>query len=259
MTRRERLERKIEKREEWAEKARARSDSAASRVAGITAMIPLGQPILVGHHSERHARKDVDRIHNGMRKAVDEQKKAEHHEAKAEGLAAQLASTIFSDDENAIEALRAKIASIETECEQAKKTNAAWKRWRKSGDTTELIALGFSEEKIPEYEKVIARSPYNGDRPFPDYYSTNRRAEIRRCKARIVEIERRAKVTAAAEAAPNGVLCRVTDSGYAVVTFAEKPKRSMINALKGAGFFWSGGAWNGKNDALPECVKELLE
>ncbi len=50
---------------------RGREAHAARRaVSAITDNIPLGQPILVGHHSERHARRDQERIENGMRRAV---------------------------------------------------------------------------------------------------------------------------------------------------------------------------------------------
>jgi Domain of unknown function (DUF3560) len=44
--------------------------AAHNAVDAIASNIPFGQPILVGHHSERRARKDAERIHNGMRKAV---------------------------------------------------------------------------------------------------------------------------------------------------------------------------------------------
>ncbi|WP_371765530.1 DUF3560 domain-containing protein [Massilia sp.] len=44
---------------------------AHSAAAAIADGIPFGQPILVGHHSERRARKDAERIENGMRKAVN--------------------------------------------------------------------------------------------------------------------------------------------------------------------------------------------
>ena len=51
---------------------RAQDASAAhASVAAITDNIPLGQPILLGHHSARRARKDAERIENGMRKAVN--------------------------------------------------------------------------------------------------------------------------------------------------------------------------------------------
>jgi hypothetical protein len=45
----------------------ARASGTADRIAG---MIPLGQPILVGHHSEGRARRDQERIHNNTRKAI---------------------------------------------------------------------------------------------------------------------------------------------------------------------------------------------
>ena len=42
-------------------------------------------PILVGHHSERHARKDAERIQNGMRKTVQMWKTARYWEDRAAG------------------------------------------------------------------------------------------------------------------------------------------------------------------------------
>jgi hypothetical protein len=36
-------------------------------------MIPFGQPILVGHHSEGRARRDQGRIESGMRAGVESQ------------------------------------------------------------------------------------------------------------------------------------------------------------------------------------------
>lgn len=46
------------------------AQSARKSVAAIADNIPLGQPILIGHHSEKHARRDAQRIENGMRRAV---------------------------------------------------------------------------------------------------------------------------------------------------------------------------------------------
>ena len=43
---------------------------ARQSVAAIADNIPFGQPILVGHHSERRARRDAERIQDGMRKVV---------------------------------------------------------------------------------------------------------------------------------------------------------------------------------------------
>ncbi|WP_169747221.1 DUF3560 domain-containing protein, partial [Edaphobacter aggregans] len=59
-----------------------RSHDAVHRIADN---IPFGQPILVGHHSERHARKDAQRIENGMRKTVQMWQTARYWEQRAAG------------------------------------------------------------------------------------------------------------------------------------------------------------------------------
>jgi predicted RNA methylase len=65
-----------------------RAHEAAAARAGVEAIagnIPFGQPILVGHHSERRARKDAERIENGMRKAVDRWETSEYWKGRAAG------------------------------------------------------------------------------------------------------------------------------------------------------------------------------
>lgn len=37
----------------------------------ITENTPFGQPILIGHHSEKRARRDAQRIQDGMHRAVN--------------------------------------------------------------------------------------------------------------------------------------------------------------------------------------------
>ena len=59
-----------------------RAQFAVSRIADN---IPFGQPILVGHHSERHARKRYERIENGMRKTVQMWQTARYWEQRAAG------------------------------------------------------------------------------------------------------------------------------------------------------------------------------
>jgi hypothetical protein len=74
----ERLEDLSDRRAQEAQQARAAVDTIADG-------IPFGQPILVGHHSERHARKDAQRIENGMRRAVDCWKAAGYWKDRAAG------------------------------------------------------------------------------------------------------------------------------------------------------------------------------
>jgi len=65
-----RAEQRAERFEQYSENRSEDAKSARAAVSAIADNIPLGQPILVGHHSERHARRDAEKIENGMRRAI---------------------------------------------------------------------------------------------------------------------------------------------------------------------------------------------
>ena len=81
----DRAEARAERFDEYSSSNAQRAESAHKAVSAICDNIPLGQPILVGHHSERHARKDAERIENGMRKAVKLWDTAEYWKSRAAG------------------------------------------------------------------------------------------------------------------------------------------------------------------------------
>lgn len=81
----DRAEQRADRFEGYEENRTRDAQSAHAAVQSITDGIPLGQPILVGHHSERHARKDQERIENGMRKALKMWKTAEYWRQRAAG------------------------------------------------------------------------------------------------------------------------------------------------------------------------------
>jgi hypothetical protein len=71
----ERYERAADRADRYGERAdRAAASSEAARYGAdrIVGSYPLGQPILVGHHSERRHRRDLDRADRLMRRAIDE-------------------------------------------------------------------------------------------------------------------------------------------------------------------------------------------
>lgn len=76
--------RRAERRREWAKKAEERSAQYFQRSEDAVAGIVPGQPILVGHHSEKRHRAALDRSWNAMGKSVAESEKAEAHNEKAE-------------------------------------------------------------------------------------------------------------------------------------------------------------------------------
>lgn len=81
----ERAEERAERFEGYSENRAEDAERARNHVASIADGIPMGQPILVGHHSERHARRDADKIENGMRRAVKMWETAKYWEDRAAG------------------------------------------------------------------------------------------------------------------------------------------------------------------------------
>lgn len=77
---------KAEKLNLFAESATRRSEEyyAKADLSEEKTGIPFGQPILIGHHSERGHRKTIERADNAMRKSIEENKKAEDYERRSE-------------------------------------------------------------------------------------------------------------------------------------------------------------------------------
>ena len=66
----DRDEERADRFDDYRDKRTDEAERATAQARRVADGIPFGQPILVGHHSERHARKDAERIQSGMRKAV---------------------------------------------------------------------------------------------------------------------------------------------------------------------------------------------
>lgn len=85
-SKRERKLKKAIRYENYAANAEARAEGSYERATSISSMIPMGQPILIGHHSEARHRRDLKRIDSSMRKSVEESLKAEYFADKAASL-----------------------------------------------------------------------------------------------------------------------------------------------------------------------------
>ena len=71
---------------EYSENAAQRADNRHDQAKKIEDCIPLGQPILVGHHSESRHRNDIKKIDRNMKKAIEERSKSEHYKNRASGI-----------------------------------------------------------------------------------------------------------------------------------------------------------------------------
>lgn len=254
MTRRDRLEAKMTRRLEWAGKADARSEAAAQKASSIADRIPFGQPILVGHHSERRHRRDAERIRSGFQRAHEEAQKAEHHRQRADGLERALNRSVFSDDLDAVAALEARIAERTAALERMKAINKAFRAAEGENAAAKLTALvragQATEDEAGEAVKLFSLCPWE-KAPFPTYAISNLRADITRNVKRLEEIKTRQQRAEAAESSPDGVTVEDFGNGYVRVTFAEKPERYVLDALRAAGYRWRQGSWTGPSASLP--------
>ncbi len=75
---------RAERMETRAEKAERESAAACNNSINMLSVIPMGQPILVGHHSERGHRRLLEKSDNAMRRSVELDEKAKYYEGRAE-------------------------------------------------------------------------------------------------------------------------------------------------------------------------------
>jgi hypothetical protein len=178
--------------------------------------------------------------------AYEHGKMAQHHREKAGGLEDMLDRSVFSDDSDAIEKLEARIKEHEEKRDRMKKINSLYRK----GDADGLKGMGLELETlragIAHVNLSFVKVPYEG------WQLTNLGARIRTNKKRIEEIKRSKAQTEKAENA--GDVLIEEHGEYSVITFAEKPDRSVLDSLKAAGFRWGGGHWLGKTAALPAAM-----
>jgi hypothetical protein len=237
-TYRERREARAERLQEWAAKREVKAQADALQASRMAQAIPFGQPILVGHHSEGRDRRFRARIGATMDRAIENERKAQSMASRADGIRSQLDGAIYDDDPDALQQLEARIAALEAERDAIKAYNASC---RKGAPNSE----GLNERQRSHYADHIAKAL-----PFPPYVLQNLGGNITRNRQRLEQVKRlQARQERTAQA--GGLLIERREH-YAVVTFAEKPERETIEALKAAGFRWGKGSWVGRADALPE-------
>lgn len=235
--RKERLERA-------AEKAGATARAAFDRASAIGERFYGGQPILVGHHSERRARADQARMHAAASKGVAAQRDAEVLARRAAGVGT---AGVSSDDPDAIAKLEAELAKERSAQDACKAINAAIRKHAKAGPEAQraaLLALGISERVA-----ASAMTPDDfGRLGVADYAIKNRGANIRRLEKRIAEL--RAKAAAPVREpiiSPTSVYAIVEDRemNRCQIRFDFRVSASVVAALKARGFRWapSENAW----------------
>jgi phospholipid N-methyltransferase len=136
----ERAEERSERFEDYSDSRAKDSEQAYKGVKQIADGIPLGQPILIGHHSERHAKRDAERIENGMRRSVKMWEQAKYWKQRAAGaIAAAKYKELPAVRARRIKGLESDLRKQLKTKEQAEKFNKAW--------TTETIELTWDRAR----------------------------------------------------------------------------------------------------------------
>jgi len=208
----------------------ALADGAAGRSHGILGVIPMGQPILVGHHSERRHRRALERSDREMRKAIDAQRASEELARRA---AAVGSGGISADDQDAASKIEATIAQLEAKRAAYKAHNRAAKK--------------------------------SGGEILPSYVLSNLGANIRRYRKRLAALATAAAAPVADAITGDGFeVSEDRDDNRLRIVFDGKPDQATRTLLKRHGFRWapSVGAWqrqlnNGARYAA-ECVLREL-
>tara|TARA_R110000824_G_scaffold44153_1_gene128614 strand:+ start:2341 stop:3144 length:804 start_codon:yes stop_codon:yes gene_type:complete len=232
----EKQEAKRERMAERAEKLRAtakaefRKGDLREEFSGI----PMGQPILVGHHSEGRHRKIIERADNAMRRGIEAEKQA----ANLESRVAHPSTAISSDDPDAIPKLQAKIDKAVDKQEFTKKAN----RLLRKNDESGLREMGFTDATLAAFKTP----DFAGRTGFASFELTNNSANIRRMKQRIKTLKaQQSAVTVEKELSQGVRVVENAEENRLQIFFPGKPDFDVRAKLKAAGFRWapSQGAW----------------
>lgn len=229
-------EAKRERLEARADRLRAEGNAAYKQAHTMAEGIPFGQPILVGHHSEKRDRNYRNRIHSKFGKAFETLKAADEVASRAASVGT---GGISSDDPEAVQKLQDELAPLEAKQAHMAAVNKALRK----GDEAAVLALG-----IPASVLAIWNNPSTSkwDKGYAAYQLSNNSANIRRIKERIEHLRRNATRETKETLHNSGVrMVENAEANRLQLFFPGKPDAGVRAMLKASGFRWapSEGAW----------------
>ena len=215
-----------------ADKADREANSRLKSADDMLSVIPMGQPILVGHHSEKRHRRDLDRIHTNIGKGIEAQQKAEKLRERAASVGK---CGVSSDDPDAIRKLTEKLEKLEKQQGLYKAINQALRRADKAGDDAPLRELGLSDQTIAG----LKQPDFAGRRGIASYVLTNNNSNMRRIRERIEALKEAAEDQTSSEQHGEVRIVDNVEENRTQVFFPTKPDKPTRQMLKCYGFRWS--------------------
>jgi hypothetical protein len=209
-------------------KTKSASNQAYKQTKRISSMIPFGQPILVGHHSEGRHRRDIKRMDKGMRKSIELSNKAGEYERRLKALENNYA--ISSDDPEAISKLKKKALMLEKKRELIKDQNKKLRKAGKKGNPTWVLS--------------------------------NLGQNITSVKKRIKFLTEQSKIKPSSKTIKGIRVIKNPDINRLQLEFPGIPKPETRTLLKRSGFRWSPsqGRWQRQlNNSAVYAAKRVLE
>ena len=236
----ERKERRVSSLGEKAVKAQLEADRHFQRSNNAVRGIEPGQPILVGHHSEKGHRAALRKSHAAMDKVVESYDKAAYYQDKAEAAARN--KSISGDDPEAASRCIEKLEKLEAEQKLMKSVNAYWRKHK-----TMKGYPGMSDEEAGRIDGQMktAYSWVQKNGPFESWKLSNNNAEIRRIKEKLETLKELDGMAEEVIKFSSGELRIDVDINRVQFIFEDIPSPEVRSLLKSHGFRWapSQGAW----------------
>lgn len=225
-------ERRRERLQARADRMRQEGNRRIHEATREGALPPMGEPIKVGHHSEKRHRAAIARSDMNMRKGVEAHNAADEAERRAEGVGT---AGISSDDPEAIRKLQAQLTQAETD-------HANMKRWN-----VQFRAGGIEAMDAPDKVKAsVAHTMRVCSYLREPFLLSNSSANVRRIKDRIEHLQK-AKAREHKEFTHSSGMRVVqnVEENRVQLFFPGKPDDATRAMLKQHGFRWSplAGAW----------------
>lgn len=213
-----------------ANRAKQEAEAKNKQAHSLASVIPFGQPILVGHYSERRDRNYRQRIENNFRKGYELYKQSQELQSRAESIANN--DAIYSDDPSAVEQLQAKIDEAEKLQEMYKAVNAAYRRFVKN-------PASLDSADLPEEYKALIKNfkpEWSKDQPIPSFRLSNNNANIRRLKQRAAQVSRKQSLEDHEEVIGEITIEYVPTENQIRIHFPERVPYEQYKELRSHGF-----------------------
>ena len=201
----------------------------------MASIIPFGQPILVGHHSEKSDRRYRARITKKFEKSFEQTQKAEYYNDKA---ASSGKGGIMSDDPEAVIKLKEKIHALEKTRNEYKAINKIVGSKKLTHD--EKVKKLMLSITISEISAKKLLEPEYGRMGIPSYKLTNLGATLRKAKERLNYMIKEESRENFNHKFDNGIEVK-EENGRINIYFGYKPDEEIRNIIKHHpfGFKWS--------------------